>query len=143
YVARYNRDGTADATFNGTGRRMFGDATSGTGLYAALPLADGHILAAGTAYVPATDRSHGEVLKLQADGSDDASFGAGGRVAITPQNSHSAYAMHLVRDADGRIVVAGFELDADAMNPIGFVARLSANGQPDQSFGPAGFRSLG
>src|SRR5439155_1647217 len=86
-LARYNPDGTLDASF-GSGGRVLTDFGLASGL---VLQSDGRIVVAGG----------GSLARYTPDGSLDPSFGAGGRVLT----DFDAFALAL--QADGKIVVAG------------------------------------
>jgi uncharacterized delta-60 repeat protein len=77
------------------------------------------------------------LLRYNADGSLDATFGRGGVVAErTPQGGLDPEA--LVIQADGKIVLAGTASDLPTA-VVGFgVARYNADGSPDSAFGTSG-----
>lgn len=79
------------------------------------------------------------------DGEVDASFGAGGSVALPPY--HRGGYSAITQDAQGHILVAGSELTAEWQAPDGTLAlertqgvvyRYLADGTPDVSFGAGG-----
>jgi len=115
--------GDLDATFGSGGvtRTAIGSAA----IADALTLQpDGRILLAGSAY-PADGFA---VVRYNADGSLDASFGSDGR-AIGPQGSAVALAVQ----ADGKILVAGAYVGGSMA-----VFRFTAEGSLDTAFGVAG-----
>src|SRR5205807_1340610 len=77
-VARYNPDGSLDASF-GTGGLVTTDFASGSDFASAVTLQpDGKIVVAGTAYTGTG--SDFAVARYDADGSPDSTFGSGGKV---------------------------------------------------------------
>ncbi|HKU13140.1 MAG TPA: Calx-beta domain-containing protein [Steroidobacteraceae bacterium] len=128
-VARYTSDGTLDPGFNGNGKLVIGGAQVGRGL--ALQ-SDGRLLLAGSmpvANVP-DDFTHFAVLRLNADGSFDESFGSGG-TATTSITGRTDVAHAVVVQSDGKIVVAG---EGNLVNPNFALARFNANGTLDTRF---------
>lgn len=123
--------GVLDPTFaGGAGQTRFGvwpgvDDCRGVGTQS-----DGKLLLAGTT----VDGNASNVLliRLNADGTPDATFGAGGKVSARFLPAHfEVYAMQVL--ADDRIVVAGSDGDWNGLN--GFAAaRFTANGVPDSTF---------
>jgi uncharacterized delta-60 repeat protein len=111
-LARYNADGTLDATFAGDGKAT-ADGTTFTGDLAVQ--ADGKVLIAG-----------GQVARFTRDGRLDSSFGRGGKA--TPGLDATA----VLLQSDGMIIAAG------ASGPNFAVARLLPSGQYDRSFGTSG-----
>ena len=129
-VARYNRDGTLDDTFGGTGKRTFG-AGDIVSAQAVLVQPDGKIVVAGYG----NDDIDFVVTRLNSDGTFDTTFGAGGTSAIDFGLVEVAYAALL--QPDGKIVVAGMAqpslTDADFA-----AARLRPGGRLDTTFSSDG-----
>lgn len=97
---RYNPDGTPDLTFNGTGRvftEFGGNNDSAGGL---VVQSDGKIIVTGNSY---NGSSYDLALvRYNADGTLDGSFGNGGKVTGAIPNGSS----NLALQSDGRIVLA-------------------------------------
>src|SRR5690606_38060221 len=112
----------------------------------------GKVLLSGTRYV--TNRfqlpaSHEFlVVRLSPDGSLDPTFDADGRVSVAVDPAASSLAgarAALVRQSDGRIIVAGTTgapAGADPFNQI-TVVRLTASGDLDSTFGSGGKVTFG
>jgi len=135
-VARYLTSGALDTSFGG-GRMRVGCAGTGIGGgfggQAALLQPDGRLVLVG-------DCPGGmfiTVLRLNADGSLDASFGNGGQVLTPFANTHAAAG---VLQPDGRIVAVavGCTLAACALK----AARYNPDGSLDSSFGTGGTLKL-
>jgi uncharacterized delta-60 repeat protein len=123
-LARYNPDGSLDSTF-GTGGRVRTDL--GSTLDAASDVVvqpDGKLLAAGLS------ASNFTVVRYNADGSVDPSFGVGG--VATADFGGSDQPNAVVLQSDGKIVVAGFTGDQFAL------ARFNADGTLDATYGSGG-----
>ena len=132
-LARYDGDGSPDESFDSDGKVT----TDMGGLYdevlalGAQP--DGKLVAVGdggeSGYEP-------WMLRYDADGSFDESFGAGGKVALNlPEPSDDvAYVADVAVQDDGKIVVAG---TADGFDEFA-LARYDTDGSPDESFGGDG-----
>jgi uncharacterized delta-60 repeat protein len=124
-LARYNRDGTLDATF-GTGGKVLTDVTGEA--YAVAVQPGGKIVAAGSSN---TDFA---LVRYNRDGTLDSTFGAGGRVLTDFGGNDYAYAV-AVRPG-GKIVAAGF---SDARGSYDFaLARYNRDGTLDATFGAGG-----
>jgi uncharacterized delta-60 repeat protein len=124
--ARYNSDGTLDATFNGTGLRTLNLTDQGDEIFDLRMQPDGKILATGISFTSLI------VLRLNIDGSLDTSFNGTG--SVTSSNSTGT---SLALQPDGKIVVGGFGSPSGGFDD--FVAmRFNANGTPDSSFGGTG-----
>jgi uncharacterized delta-60 repeat protein len=135
-LVRWNLDATRDAGFGTVTATAAGIVHTTLpqgyhGLYALLLLPDGKIAAAGSG-------SGGFVLMhFNADGSPDATFGAGGTVFTPFASDPGPVSAEFM--ADGRIVVAG--ADPAASNSI-LVMRFAADGLPDATFGIAGTTTI-
>ena len=131
-LARYNVDGSLDATF-GTGGKVITDFRSnGTDVAHALAIQpDGKIVAAGV--VP-----HGldfGLARYNVDVSLDATFGTGGKVISSSANYDTLSAA--VLQSDGKIVVAGSRGYYPAARDF-VLARYNTDGSLDASFGSGG-----
>jgi uncharacterized delta-60 repeat protein len=110
-LARYNPDGSLDASFSGDGKVV----TDFAGSQSARDLAlqpDGKLVVAGD----------GVIARYNPDGTLDSSFGTSGTQA-------TAFGVGaLAIQSDGKLVVTG----------VSVIARYNADGTPDSSFGAAG-----
>ena len=97
-------------------------------------LPGGKVLAVGRA-LTGSERQAMAITRFLADGSVDTAFGQRGQVVLNYGGNASA--ADVARQSDGRIVVAGF-IDGQP-----FVARFSADGVPDTTFGQGGRVVLG
>src|ERR671914_566156 len=81
------------------------------------------------------------VLGLNADGSNDASFGGGdGRVtfAVGPIDDEAS---RMIADEAGRLAITGWRKDAGGKEDL-FVARLEPDGSPTMAFDGDGIRTI-
>jgi uncharacterized delta-60 repeat protein len=125
-VARLRASGALDPDFDGDGRVTLSGGGSAS---AVLVASDGKIVVAGNANGSAMMT----VTRLNPNGSLDTTFDGGGTATID-FGSLADLANDAVRQPDGKIVVAGYtQADEDIA-----VARISANGSPDATFGAAG-----
>jgi serralysin len=132
-LQRLKPDGTVDTRFGDNGTLHFNPAL-GLNYYSEVALqADGKIVLVGEG----TDRA-GTILRLNADGSFDTTFGDGGRTTFAPLPDDTSYAhwndaRSVTVQPDGKIVVAG----SSSLNVnSGFsVVRLNADGSLDTTFG--------
>ncbi|MBS0444402.1 MAG: hypothetical protein JSR59_00490 [Proteobacteria bacterium] len=139
-LARYDPDGTLDATFGSGG--IVTTSFPGQGSYAsALALqSDGKIIAAGTDYVDFSSEDSSDtdfaLARYNADGTPDATFGQGGQVT-TDFDGYNDDVFSVLVQPDGRIVAVG-----SAKNPTNYydfaLARYASDGTLDTSFGRAG-----
>ena len=108
-LARFNTDGTLDATF-GTGGRVVTDFDSSApnqGAYAAALQPDGKIIAGGYVSYASPNEGAFAVARYNTDGSLDTTFGTGGKV-LTNINRRQTEIHGLAIAPDGKIVAAGF-----------------------------------
>ena len=128
-LARYNTDGTLDQTF-GTGGEVTTDFTSGHSDFArnVAIQADGKIVVGG----PSNDAGASEfaLVRYNADGTLDASFGDGGKVTTGFHARDDDW--DLTIQTDGKIVAAGYGAGTFA------VARYRRDGTLDPAFGTGG-----
>ncbi len=140
-LARYLADGALDPDF-GTGgivvTDVFGYPDQGS---RTVIQPDGRIVVAGFARTAASVATQDAVIvRYDADGTPDATFGTGGAVAIDFGGIDHANAVAL--QADGSIVIVGTTL-LDTISPYsgpsqGVLARVDAAGVPDPTFGSGG-----
>lgn len=133
-IARYNTDGTLDASFDGDGKvttnffwqnfaRVYGMAIQ----------PDGKIIAAGSAGVIGDLRLG--VARYNPNGSLDASFGQDGKQTVTFPGYGRADGYGVAIQPDGKIVVGGA---ANSGSYNFALTRFQANGNLDPSFGAGG-----
>jgi uncharacterized delta-60 repeat protein len=101
-LARFNPDGTADTTFGQSGQVVTPFPNSGGIAWATALQADGKIVVAGQTV--SSGIWSPTLLRYNADGSLDTTFGNGGMV-VTSSSSHRFLALAI--QADGRIVATG------------------------------------
>jgi len=140
-LARLNADGTLDATFGGGGKVL---TTVGPidHLNALRIQADGKIVAAGATRATCGGEVHLVLVRYHANGTIDASFGAGGVAIANFDPALHEIGTDLQIQADGKLVVVGRTGPVSGNVPNGFsaiVARFTATGVPDPSFGNGGY----
>jgi uncharacterized delta-60 repeat protein len=134
-LARYNADGSLDASFDGDGR-VFTDFGYNDGAYGVAIQPDGKIVAVGNARSGSSrDANEFGVTRYNPDGSLDASFDGDGKVltAFTPLTD---VAVDAAVQPDGKIVVggnAGFSF-VPPHNQDYALARYNADGSLDAGF---------
>jgi uncharacterized delta-60 repeat protein len=130
-AARFNPDGSRDATFgsNGVAAPDLGDLKP-TRANALRLLADGRILVGGRA-----DEQFA-LARLTAAGELDPSFAAAGVNVTSPPGSSSLTTMEV--DGAGRIVAAGTASNINGQGQLA-LARYLPQGKLDPSFGAGGF----
>ncbi|MCP4286890.1 MAG: hypothetical protein GY792_21000, partial [Gammaproteobacteria bacterium] len=105
-LARYNPDGTLDATF-GSGGLSTIDVAAGSLIDAAVyvtELSDGRILVAGTGS-PGIDHSFA-IVRLESNGIADTTFGGGDGI-LTPQIGERCWAGGATIQPDGKLLITG------------------------------------
>jgi uncharacterized delta-60 repeat protein len=165
-LARYNIDGSLDTKFGSTGTvatNIAGGPTAGTAdsARAVFIQPDGKIVVAGISMPGSPATTNLALVRYNANGSLDTSFGSAGEVItshtvipgsyVDPAGKYGTTSVsNAVLQPDGKILVSGYTevtngLDA---NPItyntyeAFVLRYNANGSLDTSFGAAGAVTL-
>ena len=136
-LLRYNNDGSLDASF-GTGGTVTTDFASATDGAASVTVqADGKIVASGFAVV-GFGAERFAIARYNADGSLDASFGAGGKVTTDMGGNNLENAESIRIQPDGKIVVAGYSFTGPSGTELFALARYNSDGSLDNSFGSGG-----
>ena len=103
-VARYNSDGTLDATFDADGKVTTNFGSTNDYAYAVAIQSDGKIVVAG--YAGTATLNDFAVARYNTDGSLDTSFSGDGKLT-TDFDQGNDYAYGVAIEPDGKIVVAG------------------------------------
>jgi uncharacterized delta-60 repeat protein len=130
-VARYNPDGSPDATFGSAGKVT--TPTAGSGVTATVALkSDGRIVVVATYGHDSSDVNHDSFIVAQYDarGNLDDGFGSHGTVVSEPVISNTASGLAV--QADGKLVLGGTTAAQFALR------RYNAAGSPDAGFGSGG-----
>lgn len=136
-LARYTADGALDSTF-GEGGVVVTRSTLRSFVANALALqSDGRILVAGMVSDLTSASLQMAVARYNPDGSPDDGFGTAG-IARIPAGDAGAEASSLMLQPDGRILVAGTAFAHGAENDQFALARFTADGKLDESFGNDG-----
>jgi uncharacterized delta-60 repeat protein len=132
-LVRYNTNGSLDATF-GTSGEIMTDFASGTDVAFSVTLqADGKIVAAGVTQ-DMVGAENLALVRYNADGSLDATFGTGGRVTTDIGTLEHAESVKI--QSDGKIVVAGYTFVGPGADFV--LVRYNSDGSLDGSFGSGG-----
>ena len=125
-LARYDRNGRLDPGFgsHGTVTTPIGDSA---GAAALVLQPGGKLVAAGSAYYGADDSDRFALARYDGAGRLDPGFGSGG--TVTTAIGKDAGAAALVRQPDGKLVVAGYR--GDGRNFTFALVRYDANGGLD------------
>jgi uncharacterized delta-60 repeat protein len=131
-LIRLNADGSLDSGFDADGKLMVPvGAVNDYGL-SVIVQSDGKLVVAG--YSDNGGSNDFSVIRLNANGSLDTSFGTGGKLLI-PVGSSADFARSMIQQSDGKLVLAGYSTSGGADFSL---VRLDANGGLDTSFGTAG-----
>lgn len=128
-IARYNSNGSLDASF-GSGGTVIVNSSEGYGFLNALTVqSDGKIVAAGNT------SSSFVVVRLNSNGSLDTTFSGDGIVTIAPTNAVAVANLDVAMQGT-KIVTAGYSGD----NAV--LTRYNANGSLDATFGSGGIITI-
>ena len=134
-LARYNSDGSLDASFSGDGMTL-GDVRGRA--FAIAVQSDGRILIAGDTLISGNPNDAADLLiaRFEPDGRLDASFGVGGQRVLNVAG-RADLARNLAVLPDGDIIVAGDPFGSEPTDRTA-VVRLDASGALDAAFGANG-----
>ncbi|MFM7426020.1 MAG: DUF4347 domain-containing protein [Elainella sp.] len=131
-LARYNSDGTVDASFGDNGR-VVTDFNNEDNVATSIVLqSDGKVVAAGYNQ-NASGTYDFALVRYNSDGTLDTSFGIDGKIT-TDFNNQNDFANSIVLQNDGKLVVAGAARNAAGNNDFA-LARYNSDGTLDTSFG--------
>ena len=109
-LARYNTNGSLDATF-GTGGKVITDFAGAKDMGMGVGIrTDGKIVAVGQTQV--AGRSAFGVARYNSDGTLDTTFASGGKATTRFDNSFGDFTYAVAMQPDGKAVVAGFALNS-------------------------------
>jgi uncharacterized delta-60 repeat protein len=135
-LARYNTNGSLDTSF-GTGGKATADFAGSQGISALAVQADGRIVLAGLTTLTGGFFSYDfTVIRFNANGSLDTTFGTGGHV-ITDFFGSADVAYAVAVQPDGLITVAGYAIPALGAQDFA-IARYNPDGSLDTTFGNGG-----
>jgi uncharacterized delta-60 repeat protein len=132
-TARFNANGTADSTFGNGGVVTTHGGTS-DGFDGVTIQGDGKIVVSGTEYHAL------DLLRYNADGSLDSTFGTGGTVSVPLPDGGAHHGGGVVVQADGKIIAGGNLPDGAPNNAQFFGAlRVNPDGSVDTGYGNGGW----
>ena len=132
-LARYNPDGTPDATFGSNGQVTTDFLGFEDDAFSILIQPDGKIVAVGSANDPATFYDFAAARYLS-NGAIDTTFGVAGKVRTDFGDQNFDRARSAALQPDGRIVAAGFAISHGGGVQNFAVARYTSNGVLDTTF---------
>jgi len=140
-LARYNPDGTPDATF-GNGATVTTDFVGfEDDAFSVLIQPDGKIVAVGSANDPATFYDFAAARYLS-NGTIDTTFGVAGKVQTDFGDQNFDRARSAALQPDGRIVAAGFAISHNGGVQNFAVARYTSSGVLDTTFNRRGITQI-
>lgn len=131
-VVRYNANGTLDGSFGTGGKVVTGIGASNDVAFAVTQQTDGKLVVAG--YTVGTNLDVA-VVRYNANGSLDTTFGTGGKV-VTAVGTSNELANAIVQQPDGKLVAAGYTIVGSASDVL--LVRYQSNGALDSTFGSGG-----
>jgi uncharacterized delta-60 repeat protein len=140
-LARYNQDGTPDATFGNGGQVSTDFLGLEDDAFSVLIQPDGKIVAVGSANDPANFYDFAAVRYLS-NGTLDTTFGVAGKVHTDFGDQNFDRARSAALQSDGRIVAAGFAISQNGGVQNFAVARYDSNGVLDTGFGTNGMTQI-
>jgi uncharacterized delta-60 repeat protein len=140
-LARYNQDGTPDATFGNGGQVTTDFVGMEDDAFSVLIQPDGKIVAVGSANDPATYYDFAAVRYLS-NGTIDTTFGVAGKVSTDFGVAGFDRARSAALQTDGRIVAAGFAISQNGGVQNFAVARYTSSGVLDTTFSRDGITQI-
>lgn len=137
-LLRLNSNGQLDLTFGSAGIvRLSALSSQLSGVTHITRAADGKLLLTGVK-LPNSDSLL--VLRLNANGSVDNSFGVGGIAGLFPEGTQQNVAIRCSTQVDGKIIVLGISVIDSVSQELGYVlTRFRSDGKADTTFGDGGF----
>ena len=136
-LARLNADGSFDNSFGSSGKVVTSIGLSAAEIFAVAIQSDGKIIAAGYSTQDFNLSSDFTLVRYNADGTLDNSFGNGG-IVVTDINISEDQIYSIAIQPDGKIIAAGPSRNfANNITSFG-IARYNSDGSLDASFGTAG-----
>lgn len=136
-LARYNPDGTPDATFGNGGQVSTDFVGLEDDAFSVLIQSDGKIVAVGSANDPATFYDFAAARYLS-NGTIDTTFGVAGKVRTDFGDQNFDRARSAALQTDGKIVAAGFAISHGGGVQNFAVARYTSSGILDTTFSRVG-----
>lgn len=132
-VVRYNANGSLDGGFGTGGKVMTDLGTRDDRAFGLVVQPDGSLVVAGQTF--GFDLLDIVLVRYGASGAVDTTFGSAGKAVLAVSAGHDA-ARGLTRQADGKLVVAGYAAVGTSSDFA--VARFNPDGSADAGFGTGG-----
>jgi uncharacterized delta-60 repeat protein len=136
-LARYNPDGSVDASFATGGMVLSPVGVAGAQANTVALQPDGMILVAGTAFAHGTENDEFFIARYTSGGLLDSSFGTAG-MTTTHVGAGASAASAIALQSDGHILVAGTAFSNGPTDDDFAVVRYTPSGHLDPGFGTAG-----
>jgi uncharacterized delta-60 repeat protein/CSLREA domain-containing protein len=136
-IARYTAAGAHDVTFSGDGKAEYSQP-QGTRIYKGIGNTDGSIFVIGDSF--GVSETTAMLGRIRNDGTLDPTFGTGGIVLPSLDPTASERPTDIVRQPDGKLVIAGYATYSVNVNWKMMLARFNPDGTLDNSFGTNGYR---
>lgn len=135
-IVKVNADGTLDATFGTAGVFQWGVEGRDSYLSSAVRLDDGRFVATGAVSTESRDAlAYSVVLRLEADGTLDTSFGTGGVVEVAQGNGIEDILVAWVEALpDGKVGLLGYGIRTNDDALVVVTVRLLADGARDATY---------
>jgi len=131
-IVRYTRGGKLDTTFSGDGKFVLDVGGEFDDLWDVAALANGRLLAVGTS--TANGKQFFAVIRLQANGQLDHSFGAGDGQVFLSFGQGDSFGLGLTVLPSGKFLVCGVHVTGPSSSRMA-LARFLPGGGLDNSFG--------
>lgn len=143
-LARFDANGAPDTTFGTAGVYAFSAGAGYEKLQSLVQQPDGKLVAAGYVCVDAScAQSQALLLRLDASGRLDPTFGVNGLKRLNYGVATSSNNIGLALQADGKLVTVGAMcVDAACARTDSVVARFNADGALDTSFASTGYAAI-
>lgn len=136
-IVKYNKDGSLDLSFGQNGIVTTDIADNSLDAIKVIDLQpDGKIIVVGYSGIGNGQETDFAVVRYNADGSLDASFGEEGITTVDFDDNYNL-PNDLAIQPDGKIVIAGYSKSSNFLTEFAIV-RLNSNGDIDSSFGAEG-----
>jgi uncharacterized delta-60 repeat protein len=134
-LLRFNRNGSLDTSFNDVGALIVphGNADVDYSESGLVIQPDGKLVVATSNFVGVSSKLEFTAIRVNPNGTMDATFGVNGKSIIAFDDTFQDYARTILLQPNGRLIVAGSR--GDTIQMVGFRAD---NGALDETFGTAG-----